>query len=69
MTTAALDHFAPATEHARSTPTITSWLATLEAMTRADRGEHPAARQALDRAHATLSQPAGRPAPAWFGPR
>jgi tetratricopeptide (TPR) repeat protein len=66
MTTAALDHLATATEHARSTPAIASWLATMEAMTHADRGEHAAARQAFDRAHAALSQPAGRPAPAWF---
>ena len=35
-------------------------------MTHANRGDHAAARQALDRAHAALSQPAGRPAPAWF---
>jgi len=62
MTIAALDHLATATEHARSTPTI-------EATIHADRGDHAAARQALDRAHAALNQPADRPAPAWFHDR
>jgi transcriptional regulator with XRE-family HTH domain len=66
LTTAALDHLATATEHARSTPAIACWLATLEATIRADRGEHAAARHALDCAHAAVSQPAGCTAPAWF---
>ena len=66
MTIAALDHLATATEHARSTFPIASWLAAIEATIHADRGEHAAARQALDRAHAALSQPAGRPTPAGF---
>jgi hypothetical protein len=66
MTIAGREHLAMATKHARSTPTIASWLAAVEAMTHADRGDHAAAPQALDRAHAVLSQPAGRPAPAWF---
>ncbi len=61
LTTAALDHLTTATEHARSTPTLASWLATIEATLHADRGEHAAARQALDRAHAALSQLPGRP--------
>jgi transcriptional regulator with XRE-family HTH domain len=66
MTIAGLDHLAAATEHARSTFPIASWLAAIEATIHADRGEHAAARQALDRAHAALSQSAGRPTPAWF---
>ena len=56
LITAALDHLTTATEHARSTPTLASWLATIEATLHADRGEHAAARQALERAHAALSQ-------------
>lgn len=63
MTTAALDHLTTATELARSSPAIASWLATIEATIHADRGEHAAARRALDRAHA-LSQAAGRSTPA-----
>jgi transcriptional regulator with XRE-family HTH domain len=61
LTTAALDHLTAANEYARSTPAIASWLATIEATIHADRGEHTTARQALDRAHTILSQPAGRP--------
>jgi tetratricopeptide (TPR) repeat protein len=66
LTTAALDHLTAASENARSTPAITSWLATIEATIHADRGEHAAAREALDRAHIVLDQPAGRLAPASF---
>ncbi|MGH3779021.1 MAG: helix-turn-helix domain-containing protein [Pseudonocardiaceae bacterium] len=57
MTTAALDHLITATEHTRSAPAIASWLAGIEAITKADRGDHAAARHALDRAHAAQSQP------------
>jgi transcriptional regulator with XRE-family HTH domain/tetratricopeptide (TPR) repeat protein len=66
LTTAALDHLTTASEHARSTPALASWLATMEATIHADRGDHPAARDALDRARTALDQPAGRPAPASF---
>jgi transcriptional regulator with XRE-family HTH domain len=66
LTIAALDHLTAAHEHARSTPTIASWLATIEATIHADRGNHAAARHALDRAQTTLNQPGGRPAPASF---
>jgi hypothetical protein len=69
LTTAALDHLSTATEQARSTPTIASWLATIEATTHADRGDHAAARDALDRAHTALDQPAGRSTPASFRQR
>ncbi|MGH3778317.1 MAG: helix-turn-helix domain-containing protein [Pseudonocardiaceae bacterium] len=62
MTTAALDHITTATEHARSA--LASWLAAIEATIHADRGDHAAARHALDRAHTAPSQPAGRPTPA-----
>jgi transcriptional regulator with XRE-family HTH domain len=62
LSTAALDHLAAAHEHARSTPAIASWLATIEATIRADRGDHAAARDALDRAQTALDQPGGRPA-------
>jgi tetratricopeptide (TPR) repeat protein len=66
LTAAALDHLTAASEHARSIPAIASWLATAEATIHADRGDHAAARDALDRAKAALDQPAGRPAPASF---
>ncbi|MGH8922383.1 MAG: helix-turn-helix domain-containing protein [Actinomycetes bacterium] len=66
MTTAALDHLTTAAEHARSAPAVASWLGTIEATIYADRGEHAAARQALDRAHAALGQPTGRSTPAPF---
>jgi hypothetical protein len=62
-TTAALDHLTAASEHARYTPTIASWLATIEATIHADRSDHTAARDALNRAQTTLDQPAGHPAP------
>ncbi|MGH3864549.1 MAG: helix-turn-helix domain-containing protein [Pseudonocardiaceae bacterium] len=61
MTIAALDHLTQAAELTRSRPAIASWLATIEATIHADRGEHAAARQALDRA--AQSQPTGRPTP------
>jgi len=66
LTTAALDHLTAASDHARSTPTIACWLATTEATIHADRGDQPAARDALDRAHTALEQSSGRPAPASF---
>lgn len=66
LTIAALDHLSAATEQARSTPTIASWLATIEATIHADRGDHAAALGALDRARTAVDQPAGRPAPASF---
>ena len=66
LTVAALDHLTGAREHAQSTPAIASWLATIEATIHADRGDHTAARDALDRAHTSLDQPGGRPAPASF---
>jgi len=66
MTTAALDHLTAAREHARSTPMIASSLASTEAAIHADRGDHVAAREALDSAQTALDQPSGRPAPASF---
>ncbi len=66
LTIAALDHLSAATEQARSTPTVASWLATIEATIHADRGDHAAARDALDRARTAVDQPASRPAPASF---
>lgn len=66
LTVAALDHLTAAREHARSTPTIASWIATIEATIHADRGDHATARDALNRAHAALDQPGGRPAPVSF---
>jgi tetratricopeptide (TPR) repeat protein len=66
MTIAALDHLTAAREHAQSTPSIASWRATIEATIHADRGDHAAARDALDRAQTALDQPGGRPAPALF---
>ncbi|MGH3824915.1 MAG: hypothetical protein ACRDRA_19075 [Pseudonocardiaceae bacterium] len=65
LTTAALDHLTTAHEHARATPVIASWLAAIEATIRADRGDHSAAREAIDRSRAALSQ-AGRAAPTSF---
>ena len=66
LTTAALDHLTAAREHARSTPTIASWLATIEATIHADLGDYNTARHALDRAQTALDQPGGRPAPVSF---
>ncbi|MGH2881197.1 MAG: hypothetical protein ACRDPA_00600 [Solirubrobacteraceae bacterium] len=63
---AALDHLAAGSEHARSTPAIASWLDTIEATIHADRGEHAAANEALDRAQVILDQAGGRAAPASF---
>jgi transcriptional regulator with XRE-family HTH domain len=66
FTVAALDNLTEAREHTRSTPAIASWLATTEATIHADRGDHAAARDALDRARTALDQPGGRSAPASF---
>jgi hypothetical protein len=66
MTTAALEHLTAGSEHARSTPTIASWLASTEATIHVDRDDQVAAREALDRAKTALDQTAGRPAPASF---
>lgn len=66
LTTAALEYLTAANDHARSTPAIASWLASTEATIHAHRGDHVAARKALDRAHLALDQPADRPAPASF---
>ncbi|MGH3756114.1 MAG: hypothetical protein ACRDRP_26225, partial [Pseudonocardiaceae bacterium] len=65
VSVAALEHLTAANDHARSTPAIASWLASTEAIIHAHRGDHVAARRALDRAHVALAQP-GRPAPASF---
>lgn len=66
MTVAALDHLSAASEHTQSTPAIASWLAIVEATIRADRGDHAAARNALDHARTALGQSGGRSAPASF---
>jgi transcriptional regulator with XRE-family HTH domain/tetratricopeptide (TPR) repeat protein len=66
LITAALDHLTAAHEHARSTPAIASWLATIEATIHADREDHAAAYDALDRAQTAIDQPSGHPAPASF---
>jgi transcriptional regulator with XRE-family HTH domain len=58
LTAAALDHLTAASEHARSAPAIACWLATTEATIHADRGDHAAARNTLDRAQTILDQPA-----------
>jgi transcriptional regulator with XRE-family HTH domain len=64
LAAAALDHLTAAREYARPTPVIASWLDTIEAIIRADHGDHTAACDALDRAQTALDQPGGRPAPA-----
>jgi transcriptional regulator with XRE-family HTH domain len=64
LTMAALDHLTASNEHARPTPAIACWLATIEATIHADRGEHTPARDALDRAHTILDQAGGWAAPA-----
>lgn len=66
LTAAALDHLTTATQHARCTPVIASWLAATEATIHADRGDHQLARDALDRARTALDKPAQHPAPAWL---
>jgi hypothetical protein len=66
LTTTALDTLIAAGEFAQSTPAIASWIATVEATIHADRGDHVAARHALDRAQTALRRPGGRPAPASF---
>jgi transcriptional regulator with XRE-family HTH domain len=66
LTTAVLDHLTNASAHAQSTPALASWLATIEATIHADRGDHAAARAALDRAQTALDRPDGRSAPASF---
>ncbi|MGH3766381.1 MAG: helix-turn-helix domain-containing protein [Pseudonocardiaceae bacterium] len=66
MTVAGLDQLTAAGEQAQSTPAIASWLATTEATIHADRGNQPAARDALDRAQTALDVPGGRSAPASF---
>jgi tetratricopeptide (TPR) repeat protein len=66
FTVAALDSLTTAREHARSTPAIASWLAATEATIHAERGDHAAARDALDRAQTALDQPGGRSTPASF---
>jgi transcriptional regulator with XRE-family HTH domain len=66
LTTAALDHLTAAREHARSTPAIASWLATIEATIHADCGNQTEARDALDRAQNALDELGGRPAPESF---
>ncbi|HEX2300445.1 MAG TPA: helix-turn-helix transcriptional regulator [Pseudonocardiaceae bacterium] len=58
MTTTALEHLTKATDCARSSPALVSWLATVEATIHGDRGELAAAREALDRAH--TAAPVGR---------
>ncbi|MBV9766513.1 MAG: helix-turn-helix transcriptional regulator [Acidobacteriaceae bacterium] len=58
---AALACVTSACEHAESTPSIASWLATIEATIHADRGDHAAARNALKRAQTTFNSPGGRP--------
>ncbi|MGH3589504.1 MAG: helix-turn-helix domain-containing protein [Pseudonocardiaceae bacterium] len=66
MTGAALHHLGAASEHARSTPAIACWLASIEAGIHADRGDHAVAREALDRVQTALDQSGGRSAPASF---
>jgi len=66
LTTAALEHVTAAREHARSTPVIASWLATIEATIHVDLGDYAVARNAIDRAQSAVDQTGGRPAPASF---
>ena len=65
MTTAAIGHLATATAHADRARTVAPWLAAIEATLLADRGDHPAAREALHRANPTPSsrRPGQVPAP------
>jgi tetratricopeptide (TPR) repeat protein len=66
FTTTALGHLITGSEHARCTPALASWLASIKATIHADRGEHTAAREALDRAHTVVGQVGGRAVPASF---
>ncbi len=66
LTVAALDDLTAACKQAQSTPAIASWLATIEAAIHADRGDHAATHEALNRAHATIERPSGHPALASF---
>ncbi len=66
FTVAALDYLTAAREHALPIPAIASWLAATEATIHADRGDHVAAREALDRAQTAIDQPGDRSAPASF---
>jgi transcriptional regulator with XRE-family HTH domain/tetratricopeptide (TPR) repeat protein len=61
----ALDHLAAAITYANNAPTVTPWLAAIEATVHADHGNHTAARDALDRAQITAhaAQPATRALP------
>jgi transcriptional regulator with XRE-family HTH domain len=61
MTTAALDHLTAALAHAERAPTVTSWLASIQATIHADSGDHNAAADALHRAEPTTCQPATQP--------
>ncbi len=66
---AALAHLRTAAALAVTDPTITSWLAGLEATAYADAGNHPAARDAIDRAQALLAKPTAARAFLWFTDR
>jgi len=56
MTTAALEHLTAALTHTKHAPTITPWLASIQATIHADTGDHTAATDALHRAEPATSR-------------
>jgi transcriptional regulator with XRE-family HTH domain len=60
MTAAALDHLVTSLTHAEHAPTLTPWLASIQATIHADSGDHTAATDALHRAESVTHQPATR---------
>lgn len=63
---AALDHLDAAAKLNPGDPAVTAWLAATEAAVQAAAGNQPAAREALDQAHASAEQVTGPPAVRWF---
>jgi tetratricopeptide (TPR) repeat protein len=61
MTTAALDHLSAALDHATTAPAIAAWLASIQAITHADSGDHTAAIDALHRAEPVAHQRTKQP--------
>ena len=63
MTRAAVDHLVAALAHAERAPAVAPWLASIQAIIRADSGDHTSADDALQRAEPTAHQPATQPHP------
>jgi len=61
MTAAALNHLSTALTHAQHAPTVTPWLASVQATICADSGDHATATQALDRAKHKTPQSGTQP--------